>query len=82
MSRILRDTKNQVRQGDGTRAESALQITQLLATIGKDVGNIIGCAPASLTAGILVSVLETVQVGEDLLLPQGLSRRGPFVDTP
>lgn len=48
--------------GVGALSESALEITQLMATIGKDVGNALGCVPASLVAGTLVSVLATVQV--------------------
>lgn len=64
MSRLLRNAKARVTRsnGVGTLAESTLRITQLLATISKDVGNALGCAPASLVAGTLVSVLETVQV--------------------
>lgn len=64
MSRLLREVKIRVAQGGdvSTVAESAREISQLLATISKDVGNALGCAPASLVAGTLVSVLETVQV--------------------
>lgn len=64
MSRFLRGRKIQVGNGGhvGTLGKSAVEITQLLAKIGKDVGNAVGCAPASLVTGTLVNVLETVQV--------------------
>lgn len=75
MSRLSRNTRIRVTHGDGvgTLAESVLEITQLLVTIGHDIGNAVGCVPASLAAGTLVSVLEMVQVGKSWYRPCGLS---------